>query len=109
MRGVRRLIMRKLIFRKVWIETDECVSCLCCVEKAPGLIEFDEAAEITRVRNEHLQRTQEELSVVLDASQVCPVSAFNVDVDTGESFNMDESGWVHAAVLSGEFEWEPEK
>ena len=97
---------QKLIVRRVWIERVECLAHTLCGPEAPGLIEIDESAGASRIREEVLRRTPEELKQLLEATWVCPVSAFYVETDGGDVYIVGETDWVQRAIRSGNYAWE---
>ncbi|HUG71837.1 MAG TPA: hypothetical protein VMK82_00295, partial [Steroidobacteraceae bacterium] len=103
--GVRRLIVKDLVVRRVWIEGAECTWHTLCEPEAPGLITDDHANGVSRVKEESLLRTQDELNKLLEASRVCPMAAFYLETDTGDILNVDASDWVQNAIASGSYRW----
>jgi hypothetical protein len=98
--------MRRLIVRRVWIDLDSCLWHTLCRPEAPGLIEEVGSDGASRIKEESLLRTQDELKQLLEASQVCPMNAFYVETDSGEVLNIGELDWVQKAIQSGSYAWE---
>jgi ferredoxin len=97
--------MLTLKIRRVWIERAECTGHTLCVPEAPGLIEYDRATDASSVKEAGLERTQAELKLLLDASEVCPMRAFFIETDDGSTFNATRNEDIRRAIRAGRYSW----
>lgn len=97
--------MNVLAIKRVWIERGECTGHTLCVPEAPGLIEYDKKADVSVVLESNLQRTQQELRMLLEASEVCPMSAFFVQLADGRTFEAGSEP-IRSAIRQGNYKWE---
>ena len=65
-------LMTTLVIRRIWIDKAECTGHGLCVPEAASLLEYSSAFRFSFVRNEALKHTQQELALLLAASEVCP-------------------------------------
>jgi ferredoxin len=94
-----------LNIRRVWIERAECLGHTLCIPEAPGLIEFDDNGGVAVVREASLKRTQSELKILLEASAVCPMRAFRIEIDDGFAFTLPGNEDVRKAIREGRYSW----
>jgi ferredoxin len=96
--------MSELVIKRVWIEPAKCTGHTLCVPEAPGLIEYDESKDVSVVKEAALKRTQQELKLLLEASEVCPMSAFFLETLDGSTFNLDNE-LIRQAIRDGKYKW----
>jgi ferredoxin len=93
-----------LVIRRVWIEKAECTGHTLCVPEAPGLIVNDERSDVSVVQEHSLERTQHNLKLLLEAEAVCPMSAFFIEVENGDVFNLSND-LIQKKIRQGNYRW----
>ena len=93
-----------LVVRRVWIEKSECTGHTLCASEAPGLIEYDPSSDVSVVQEHSLERTQENLKLLLEAEAVCPMDAFFVELEDGKVFNLCNE-LIQTEVRRGNYRW----
>ena len=93
-----------LIVRRVWVDKNQCTAMTLCESESEGLIEYSEEQGASVVKEHALQRTQQELKLLLEASEVCAMSAFYLETEDGRVINLDHDE-VQQAITSGKYRW----
>jgi ferredoxin len=96
--------MTTLLIRRVWIERGECTSHTLCITETSGLIELDPDGDSAVVKEAALQRTQQELQELLEASFVCPMAAFHIETADGSTFCLGNE-LLQRAIRQGGYRW----
>ena len=100
----RRPTRSVLVVKRVWIDKNECLAHSLCVSEAEGLIEYSDEESAAVVKEDALQRTQQELMLLLKTSHVCPMSALFLETENGRVLNLDDDE-VQRAIEAGTYRW----
>ena len=95
----------RLCVRRVWIDRRYCTATTLCAYEAPGLVESHRSGDYFSVK-QWRERTQENLKLLFDAANVCPMAAFRVTLADGTSYVVDDEPWILDAIERGDYEWE---
>ncbi len=93
-----------LVIRRVWIEKADCTGHALCVPEAPRLIAYDQHSAVSVVQQQSLERTQQNLKLLLEAAAVRPMSAFFVEVGNGTVFNVSNE-LIQRQIRAGQYRW----
>jgi ferredoxin len=88
----------------VWIDPAQCTGHTLCVPEASGLIAYDKTKDVSVVKDANWQRTRQELMLLLEASEVCPMNAFILDTLDGGTFNLNNES-IRQAIRDGKYKW----
>jgi len=97
--------MSTLVIKRIWIDKAECTGHGLCVPEAENLIAYASPFDFSFVRNEALKYTQQELALLLAASEVCPMRAFRVETEDGRIHSVPDDKSVRDALKQGNYRW----
>jgi len=93
-----------LVVKRVWIDKNECTAMTLCESESKGLIEYSKEQGASVVKEHTLRRTQQELKLLLEASNVCAMSAFYLETEDGRVLNLDDD-IVQQSIKAGSYRW----
>jgi ferredoxin len=95
--------MSTLVIKRVWIERSECTGHGLCVPEAAGLVEYNPLGDFSIVKLGRLTYAHQQLKTLLEASMVCPMTAFGLESEDGRVYTLPEDEPVRVALKSGNY------
>jgi hypothetical protein len=94
-----------LVIKRVWIEKAECTGHTLCLPEAPGLIAYYASDDVSDVKESGLRHTHQELTLLLEASSVCPMRAFFIETEDGRVYGIPDHPEVREAIRLRSYRW----